>query len=180
MKYKVGDKVRALMSFSGYGVKAGNVYTISLVNSLMGKYQLVGHRGTWSLEDPHWEPVQDSVPPKQIDWTKPVQTRDGDPVRILCTDGPEKWPVVGIVKGRVEHWRADGSFGGHFPAPEDLMNAPPPKEQRTVYMYKTRQGNIVVATTAPTFAKVVAKVTITEGDGLPKDGFLGSEHDDPY
>ena len=33
-----------------------------------------------------------------IDWTKPVQTRDGRPVRILCTDGPSPThPVVAII-----------------------------------------------------------------------------------
>ena len=33
-----------------------------------------------------------------IDFNKPVQTRSGSPVRILCTDAKMDWPIVGLVE----------------------------------------------------------------------------------
>ena len=45
-----------------------------------------------------------------IDFTKPVQTRSGKSVRILCTDGPQECEVVGIVEGEhvVRTWELNG------------------------------------------------------------------------
>lgn len=37
--------------------------------------------------------------PAPVDLTKPVQTRRGKAVRILCTDAPGNWPVIGLVEG---------------------------------------------------------------------------------
>lgn len=50
-----------------------------------------------------------------IDFTKPVQTRDGKPVRILCTDmNNPVYPVVGLVNyGREEYvitWTIEGQM----------------------------------------------------------------------
>lgn len=50
---------------------------------------------------------------KPIDFTKPITTRDGRKVRILCTDGPnEVFPVVGSIEGakNIFVWREDGTF----------------------------------------------------------------------
>lgn len=46
----------------------------------------------------------------QITMNGKYTTRDGRPVRILCVDGPQPWPVVGIVEGDdfVMRWLADG------------------------------------------------------------------------
>jgi hypothetical protein len=44
---------------------------------------------------------QQLSPPSFIDYTKPVQTKEGRKVRILCTNGPHKtYPVIGIVPGQ--------------------------------------------------------------------------------
>lgn len=37
-----------------------------------------------------------------------VTTRGGRKVRILCVDGPERWPVVGMLDGDVCTWSFDG------------------------------------------------------------------------
>lgn len=66
-----------------------------------------------------------------IDFNKPVQTRDGRKVRILCTDGPnEKRPVAGFVEGYVEPttWESCGKFSERGNT-LDLINAPERVEQ---------------------------------------------------
>jgi len=64
-----------------------------------------------------------------IDLTKPVQTRDGRKVRVLCTDMKSETPIVGVVTqpaGKEEAcwWYADGRYSltpGHS---ADLINVP--------------------------------------------------------
>ncbi|NCX56508.1 MAG: hypothetical protein EBW87_04835, partial [Burkholderiaceae bacterium] len=49
----------------------------------------------------------------KLDFNKPITTRDGRKVRILCTDGPNpKFPVVGCIEGvrTVYEWRENGIF----------------------------------------------------------------------
>lgn len=67
-----------------------------------------------------------------FDPTKPVQTRDGRPVRILCTDLKEEgYPIAAAVQGwdgseRLESFTTDGrliSGGGRYPK-LDLVNVP--------------------------------------------------------
>jgi hypothetical protein len=70
-----------------------------------------------------------------IDFTKPVQTRDGRKARILCTDRTGGlYPVVGLVSdGRIETttcWMRDGTHvAGEHGLPMDLINVPPPKKK---------------------------------------------------
>ena len=42
--------------------------------------------------------VNQETPTKPIDWSKPVRTKDGRAVRVLCTDGPGDYPVVGLAQ----------------------------------------------------------------------------------
>ena len=66
-----------------------------------------------------------------IDFTKPVQTRDGRPVRILCTDLLGHQPIAGAIK-QSDHREdlATWTSSGHFHNDEgafsyaDLINAP--------------------------------------------------------
>lgn len=64
-----------------------------------------------------------------IDFTKPVQTRSGLPVRILCTDRQcEDLPVVGLVRRDgidfVETWKINGSYENLPCHKLDLINVP--------------------------------------------------------
>ena len=46
-----------------------------------------------------------------LDFTRPITTRDGRAVRILCTDGPHPtYPVIGICDGDMSasYWATDG------------------------------------------------------------------------
>ena len=62
-----------------------------------------------------------------IDWTKPVQTRDGCKVTIYCTDAPGWYPVHGRIEGeeRPDAWKWDGSLYAYPGSPGDLINVPP-------------------------------------------------------
>ena len=73
------------------------------------------------------QPAAEAEPqPKPIDWTKPVRTKDGRAVRVLCTDGPGDYPVVGFIDGvdGPECWHADGRYFESFGDNRDLENAP--------------------------------------------------------
>ena len=76
---------------------------------------------------------------KAIDWTKPVQTRDGRKVRVLCTDGPKRSPVIGIVDGNTYPSIWDGK-GKNASSATDLINVP---EKRVVWvnMYPGDHGS---------------------------------------
>ncbi len=63
---------------------------------------------------------------KPLDFTKPITTRDGRKVRILCTDGPDKkYPIIGIVDNciSVSWWTIKGHSSTYDPD-VDLSNAP--------------------------------------------------------
>lgn len=64
----------------------------------------------------------------KIEMGKKYTTRDGRPVRILCVDGPEPWPVAGYIKGHLEPqcWRDSGNHSSRDIYPErDLIEAKP-------------------------------------------------------
>jgi hypothetical protein len=84
-----------------------------------------------------------------IDFSKPVQTRDGRKVRILCTDGAtevdgKKYPIVGLFEegGSLfpQVWGIDGSFRYEGLNSSDLTNVPPPKQKVKieVRLYRNR------------------------------------------
>ncbi len=53
----------------------------------------------------------ESAPTKPIDWTKPVRTKSTKkPVRIVCTDGPGEYSVIGILDGEVDFWDLGGNL----------------------------------------------------------------------
>lgn len=71
-----------------------------------------------------------------LDLTKPVTTRDGRKVRILCADAPGKWPIIGLMgdDGYPATWTLDGNYSlTSCPdmAKADLINVP---EERFVVL----------------------------------------------
>lgn len=72
-----------------------------------------------------------------IDLTKPVQTRDGRKVRVLCTDRKgSSNSIVGLIvleggKEYVQTWEANGNFVTSGDAPADLINVP---DKRVVWV----------------------------------------------
>lgn len=62
-----------------------------------------------------------------IDFKQKVATRSGEAVRILCTDAPGKWPVIGLIEGQegAYSWTLEGHhLGMKAPQDADLVNVP--------------------------------------------------------
>ena len=72
-----------------------------------------------------------------LDLTKPVETRDGRKVRILCIDAKGSYPVVGLVSYEndptevAETWTLTGAYGEDGVKPLDLFNIP---KEHTVWI----------------------------------------------
>lgn len=80
----------------------------------------------------------------KLDLTKPVQTRDGRSVRILCMDKKGWAPVIGLIMRpdgyeEVQAWDKDG-LAGDCAKNVDLVNAPPPKTVRYINVYREKRG----------------------------------------
>lgn len=89
-----------------------------------------------------------------IDWTKPVQTRDGRRVTILCTNaatvcGNEPQPVIGYIDlGAPMSWSLNGRFDpSRINSHLDLVNVPPSKLKKKVEvrLYRDYRGIYAVA-----------------------------------
>lgn len=119
-KFKVGDKVK-----HSY---IGAVYRVSKVRDFDGKvlfenYEDAGYFDTWFYDLVEEKPV--------LDLSKPVTTRDGRKVRIICTD--RKWrapfPIVALVEGKggeiLQAYTSAGKYllSGNC-SEEDLINPP--------------------------------------------------------
>lgn len=117
---------------------------------------------------------------KQLDLTKPVQTHDGRPVRILCTDAAGEYPVVGIEKDgekdTVRRWTKDGRFATYSRGPHshDLINVPVKRRltgwlnvypDREAYFSELREDADREAD-ATRIACIPIDIKYTEGDGL--------------
>lgn len=113
-----------------------------------------------------------------IDFTKPVQTRDGQPVTILTTErASSTYPVVGLLKDEIIHIFTDeGRFNcsGHDHK-MDLMNVPV-RHTREVWL-NVYPGNIgIVAhetraiadeyTSSKRIACIPVTIEFEEGEGL--------------
>jgi len=81
-----------------------------------------------------------------LDLTKPVQTRDGRKVRVLCTDGPGESPVIGIVDDGCDdvcRWPLNGRATMNVDMSIDLINTPmtPRTFERWFNVYDTGIGS---------------------------------------
>ncbi len=113
-----------------------------------------------------------------IDWTRPLQTRDGKPARFLGTR-KSTWGthVVCIDAGESEEvWFAntngDVPHGGSC-SPADIINVPAPKRSGTVWVNVFEDGFAIGHTTRRaanmgTQSNILACVEVpwTEGQGL--------------
>lgn len=110
-----------------------------------------------------------------IDWSKPVQTRDGRPVEIITTKGRDRlYPVMGYIADNTapDHWDSKGRFyaGQTAGCPADLVNVP---EERELWLnvneggvffgYDTKQD---AATFAGTGRIACVHVKYKVGEGL--------------
>lgn len=65
-------------------------------------------------------------PRAPIELGKRYRTRSGDPVRLLCVDGPSThYPVIGLVGHELKTWTGDGRYCSALEiATQDLVEAP--------------------------------------------------------
>lgn len=152
-KFKVGDRVRR-------GVEEGNIVKFR-------PYEYV----TIEMDDGcRFDAPADqlqaipSVPP--LDLTKPVQTRDGRNVRVLCTDGPGELPVVGFIGGGAVaiQWPVDGRYPGGGARDLDLINAPRTFE---------RWFNVYASEDTPTVILTLPRMNRKDADAM---SILAAEH----
>jgi hypothetical protein len=125
------------------------------------------------------------VSDKPIDWSKPVQTRDGSPVRIFCIDAKTDYgSIIGLVHNGASNsenaclWYANGHLSKTGESRMDLINVPGHKKKihREVWinLYPEDAGdichtNIGQATRQAADDRIACiKVVIDceEGDGL--------------
>lgn len=83
---------------------------------------------------------------KPFDPTKPVETRNGQTVRIICTDAKSAmWPVVALVMDKetsleqVHAFKANGQYHWHGSSSLDLINIPQ-KKSGWVNLWKVKEG----------------------------------------
>lgn len=109
-----------------------------------------------------------------IDLTKKVQTKNGLPVRILCTDRKGSFPVCGLVSDiygeELYGWQADGSRRGWGGGPYDLINIPE-KHEAWVNIYADLKGpfhpNRGLADTGASVGRLACvRVEWVDGEGL--------------
>lgn len=113
----------------------------------------------------------------RIDFSKPVQTRAGLPVRLLCHDAKGNFPVVALIirpdgkEEAAEHYTADGyRYSAGSINDRDLVNVP---AVRTLHVWVSinRHGMAQCTYRSPTpdegcLACKEVKITITEGEGI--------------
>ena len=78
-----------------------------------------------------------------LDFSKPITTRDGQAVRILCTDGPGERPIVGIVGVSAKQWGLDGGYVRGMPDHGSNLINPPVKRRGWVNLYRGHGGSIL-------------------------------------
>ena len=119
---------------------------------------------------------------KKFDPTKPVQTRDGHPARIICTDAKGNWPIVALVSTSTTippyvaeetpfPFSADGRRIIGAATTTDLVNIP---EEHEVWVRVYKNGYAHAETypsgdsIAPTCIACL-HIKFREGDGLSEE-----------
>lgn len=111
-----------------------------------------------------------------IDFNKPVQTRDGRKVRILCTDGQHPiFPIVGFIgdEADVYEWTRDGAYNDQSFRQEDvdIINVPE-RVERWLNIYPGNVGSINSSRknadeSVDSSARRIGVIRITYEDGKP-------------
>lgn len=85
----------------------------------------------------------------KLDLTKPVQTRDGRPVRILCHDFVSPLSIVYAVKNNdcsefLSSCYPDGRVTLDHTTQRDLINVPPKPAKYYVNVFRDSDGEIYI------------------------------------
>lgn len=114
-----------------------------------------------------------------VDWNKPLQTREGDPVTIITREGRGKYSVMGYIGNDeyITYWRPDGRFFDEQDTVGcDIINVPekPMSQEVWLNVFKNSDGELRVGSTFTSRAKADSssvsdkrvaciKVVFTEG-----------------
>ncbi len=80
----------------------------------------------------------------KIDFTKPVQTIDGQPVEIITTKGRDKkYPVIGYI-GNSSTFHGFTLHGEYIEDEENKLNLMNVPEKKTMYLNVYESGNSMV------------------------------------
>lgn len=82
---------------------------------------------------------------KELDFSKPVETLDKKPVRILSTDGPDSnFPIIGVIGDErfLSLWSKDGEhyFQTLSPSRNNLIQVPK-KQKLYLNVYRNDSGS---------------------------------------
>lgn len=146
-EFKVGDKIRRIREGLSDICPIGFETVVTKIEKIYeGKtsvwYTALHGEDVYSTFPNVWELIEEKK--SMLDFTKPITTRDGRKVRILCTD--RVWrtnhPIIALVTVEdgevVRTFSPDGSY--HLTgeeSPEDLINVP---EKKYLNLYKTTTG----------------------------------------
>lgn len=125
-EFKEGDKVTSDSTLALGWLRLSKHPGYSIADWLERPSYAARYFGPAKETEPAAE-VESTPITKPIDWTKPVRTKDGRAVRVLCTDGPGEYPVAAYIEGErnPRSWTLDGYF--HINERHrtlDLENAP--------------------------------------------------------
>lgn len=126
---------------------------------------------------PKPQPTQEPTT-NPIDWTKPVRTKDGRAVRVLCTDGPNAaYPVIGFIVGNdaCYRWTISGKWWDGKDSNLDIENAPQRIQREfwvcvypedTGLLWQSREEALRMSKDADPIAIVKITIDCEEGEGL--------------
>lgn len=125
-EFKEGDKVTSDSTLALGWLRLSKHPGYSIADWLERPSYAARYFGPAKETEPAAE-VESTPITKPIDWTKPVRTKDGRAVRVLCTDGPGEYPVAGYIEGEMNprSWSLNGQIHKRTPHSQyDLENVP--------------------------------------------------------
>lgn len=185
MSIKIGDKVKGYMGHSpGTTDGRGQPVTGTVVRS-----DYISERSSVALIERSdgvrfhiFRATAELLPPELplppvVDWSKPLQTREGARVRLLAKDmdGKKSYAVAILTdKGEYATVRyASGRVEIEFETKVDIVNVPPPKMKRKCMIAMSVKGGIHTLDSwvdhtkiAPGVYIAFKEIEIEEGEGM--------------
>ena len=125
--FNVGDKVKYIGGEPDSCLKPDSVHTVAAVDDI----------GWLKIENSAYLFDPDKFELVSIDWTKPIQTRDGRTVKLLTTECLGRFPVLANIEGEdaTEKFTITGKYLAEFYHDNwDLENVPEKPKQESFYV----------------------------------------------
>jgi hypothetical protein len=152
-KFKIGDRVKCVDAPSWSALTENEIYTVlERVFKCDGKEEdYIVVYDTVEILASRFQLVEE---PQAIDWSKPLQTKSGNPFELFSSCARGNYPVVGYVSDHenLTSYTTDGYYVGHNVLhPLDLQNVP--EKATTVARYVNvckHAGKLVAGELHPT------------------------------